>query len=1154
MRESIWKIGGFLPYVVVVFLNAFTDLGHKIIIQNTVFKIYDGETQIILTAIVNALILLPFIMLFSPSGFIADRFSKSRVMRISAGLAVVITLLITLSYYLGAFELAFAMTFLLAVQSAIYSPAKYGYIKELVGNNYITMGNGIVQAVTTVSILSGIFVYSIFFEQTLEGVDYQNSSEILQYIAPVGWMLVLGSVIEFFLAYRLPDTHIESDKHFSFSRYIRMEYLKKNLSMLHKKEIIFISILGLSLFWGISQVVLASFPEYAKNTIGISNTIIVQGMMAVAGFGIVVGSIIAGKVSRNYIEIGTIPLGALGISLALLLLPSVSHPILLALNFFMFGVASGLFIVPLNALIQYHSKEHELGIVLAGNNFIQNVVMFSFLMMTVLFALMGLGSVGLFYLMLLFSLGGTFYLLRKMPQSLVQFIIAAIVSVRFKLKVLDFEHFPQSGGVLMLGNHISWVDWALVQMAVPRRVRFVMDRSIYERWYLKRFLDFFAVIPISPRAMRQAIIDVEKLLQEGEVVCIFPEGTISRNGQLGSFKRGFEKMVGEADGVIMPFYLRGLWGDPLSRSSERLKELRRKRHNDVLIAFGKPIDIRSRAREVKQKVFELSYTSWEQYTETLPTLPEAWIETAKSAPAKHSANNYCAVDWGGEKLSHLKMLTGTMLFSRRIRKTYGERVGILMPASSAGGMINMAALMAGKEVVNLNYTASEQSLRSALQKSDVCTVYTASRFLKKLEAKGLDISSLLDEVEIVDLELLKGSIGKLESLTTLMQAKLFPTALLKRVYIGERSNDDVAVILFSSGSEGEPKGVMLTHRNIMANMAQVFDVLNVREEDVILSALPLFHAFGLTVSTLFPMVHGIPMVCYPDPTNTKGIGRAVARYRASVIFGTSTFYRLYTKSRKIDPLMFQSIRFAIAGAEKLDPFVKSDFEKKYKREILEGYGVTECAPVASVNLPDILETGEFTVQRGNRLGTVGMPLPGTAFRIVDPVTLEELERNEDGLILIGGAQVMKGYLEDPERTESVIVELDGLRWYKTGDKGHIDEDGFLTIVDRYSRFAKLGGEMVSLGAVEAEIKDLLQSPEMELMAVALPDEKKGERVVVMVSGIGDVAGMKAVLTKEGMEPLHLPHAFLLVDEIPKLGTGKSDFSAGKKLAASLLDE
>jgi acyl-[acyl-carrier-protein]-phospholipid O-acyltransferase/long-chain-fatty-acid--[acyl-carrier-protein] ligase len=252
--------------------------------------------------------------------------------------------------------------------------------------------------------------------------------------------------------------------------------------------------------------------------------------------------------------------------------------------------------------------------------------------------------------------------------------------------------------------------------------------------------------------------------------------------------------------------------------------------------------------------------------------------------------------------------------------------------------------------------------------------------------------------------------------------------------------------------------------------------------------------------------------------------------------------------------MFDSLRIVVAGAEKLDPFVKSAFEEKFKREILEGYGVTESAPVAGVNLPDVLETNTFSVQQGNRVGTVGMPLPGTVYRIVDPETLEELESDQDGLILIGGAQVMLGYLGDEERTASAIVELDGLRWYKTGDKGHIDEDGFLTIVDRYSRFAKLGGEMVSLGAVEERIKGLLNAPEMELMAVALPDEKKGERVVLLVAGAEEVTSMKSKLTQLGLEPLMLPHAILLVEAIPKLGSGKSDFSAGKSLAAKLLDD
>jgi len=1048
VKKSIWRIKGFLPYVIVVFLNAFTDLGHKIIIQNTVFKIYDGETQIILTAIVNALILLPFILLFSPSGFISDRYSKSLVMRIAAGIAVVITLVITASYYLGMFELAFAMTFLLAVQSAIYSPAKYGYIKELVGSNFITMGNGVVQAVTTVSILGGILAYSILFEHYLEGADYHSSKEILQHIAPIGWALVVGSIIEFLLAYRLPNTHIECEKRFDFSRYLRMEYLKENLGLLRKKEVIFVSILGLSLFWGISQVVLSTFPEYAKNTIGITNTIIVQGMMAIAGIGIVAGSIIAGKVSRNHIEIGTIPLGAIGITLSLFLLPMINAPVLHALNFLLFGIASGLFIVPLNALIQYHSEPHELGMTLAGNNFMQNVVMVTFLGMTVLFALMGLGSTGLFYLMLLFAAVGTLYLLRKIPQSLAQFVILSLVSVRFKLKILNFERLPQTGGVLMLGNHISWVDWALVQMAVPRRIRFVMDRSIYERWYFKWFLDLFGAIPISDRRIKQAIHDVERLLKEGELVCLFPEGTISRNGHLGSFKRGFERMIGESEAVILPFYLRGLWGDPLSRSSARFKELRRKRRNDVIIAFGEPMPTHSKAESVKQRIFELSYSSWERYTETLPTLPEAWIATAKKSPAKKIANNYCMVDWGGGEQSHLRMLTETMLFARRMQRSSVQRAAVLLPAGTLGATVTMAILMAGKELIPLDYDEQSQKLYLSIEKSDIGIVYTTAHFLESLKAKGLDIESLLAGVEIVDLDGVRASVSKIEEVATMIGARVLPAALLKRLCLENRKIDDTAVVLFSRGTEGKPKGVILTHRNLMANITQLFDLLNVSEEDVLLSTLPLSHSLGLIAGTLFPLIEGIPAAYYPDPHNARGIGRTAARYEASIFFATPDLLQRCSENPKLHPLMFASMRFVASAGEKLTLEKRGAFEEKFGCRVFEGYTLTETASFASLNIPDILETATFSIQRGNKVGTVGMPLPGTAIRIVDPESLDTLKHHEEGLILVGGAQVMQGYLDDSKQSDFAIFERDGLRWYRTGDRGFVDEDGFLTVVGR----------------------------------------------------------------------------------------------------------
>jgi acyl-[acyl-carrier-protein]-phospholipid O-acyltransferase/long-chain-fatty-acid--[acyl-carrier-protein] ligase len=279
-----------------------------------------------------------------------------------------------------------------------------------------------------------------------------------------------------------------------------------------------------------------------------------------------------------------------------------------------------------------------------------------------------------------------------------------------------------------------------------------------------------------------------------------------------------------------------------------------------------------------------------------------------------------------------------------------------------------------------------------------------------------------------------------------------------------------------------------------------------------------------------------------------GGARAIARYRATLLCSTSTFLRLYTRNKRIHPIMLESLRFVVAGAERLSPDVREAFALKFQRSIYEGYGATETTPVASCNLPDSLNTDDWHVQTGSKPGTVGMPLPGTSFRIVDPVTMEPLPPGTDGLILIGGVQVMKGYLGDPEKTQEVIVELDGTRWYKTGDKGHQDADGFLTIVDRYSRFAKLGGEMISLTQVEEQVRRVLGEPERELVAVNLPDPKKGERIVLLVAGEIDPDGLRKALTDAQLNPLTLPAEIRPVAEMPKLGSGKTDFSSAKRLA------
>ncbi len=1140
----LFKYRGFLPYIAVVFLNAFVDLGHKIIIQNTVFKTYDGQEQIILTAIVNALILLPFILLVSPAGFCSDKFPKNKVMRISAWVAVIITLCITLFYYLGWFWPAFAMTFMLALQSAFYSPSKYGYIKELVGKDNLASANGLVQATTTIAILAGIFAFSILFEQFLVGTTFGDTSKLLQNIAPIGWGLVFFSLMELAFAYGLPQKQaVDEQMKFKWQEYTSGKYLKSNMRAVFDREIIFLSIIGLSLFWAISQVMLAAFPAYAKETMSITNTVIIQGTLACAGLGIMLGSIISGRISKTHIETGMIPVGSIGIALCLLILPHLGHDYLQAINFLAWGLFGGFLLIPLNALIQFHAEEDELGRVLAGSNLIQNTFMLSFLGLTVVFALFGIGSLGLFTILLVVAIGGTIYTVYKLPQSLVRFIVSYIIGHRYRLQVLGLKNISEKGGVLMLGNHISWIDWGIIQMASPRPIRFVMIRNIYERWYLKWFLNIFNVIPISAGASHSALKEINQSLNNGDVVCLFPEGTISRTGQLAEFQRGYEKAAEDANAVILPFYLRGLWGSWFSRSSEKLKNLRSSGiKHDIIVAFGEKLPIDTTAENLKKRISDLSIDSWEHYTNNLPSIGSAFIDTAK-----RNGDELMVADSIAGPLTGNKFLTGVICFSRLIKQYSAEQnVGLLLPTSSAGSIANMAAIIRGKTVVNLNFTASREALHSSVTKAGIKTIYTSRKFIEKLAKKGIDLNDAFFDSKFVYMEDLKSEIKKATSLRTLITVLILPAWLLKLFYCKKVSINSPAAILFSSGSEGTPKGVMLSHRNIMANLKQISDMLNTQDTDVVMANLPLFHAFGLTVTTFMPLVEGIPMICHPDPTDAVNISKAIAKYRATIFCGTSTFLRLYTKNSRIHPLMLESLRIIVAGAEKLSPDVRDAFKLKFNKDIYEGYGATETTPVASVNIPDAIDVNYWQVQLGNKLGTVGMSLPGTSFRIVDPESLEELTTGEDGLILIGGSQVMLGYLDDEEKTNEAITVIDGKRWYKTDDKGHLDEDGFLTIVDRYSRFAKLGGEMISLTSVEETVRNALNNPEFELVAVNLPDEKKGEKIILMITEKCQLEDIKKVMLDANVNPLMIPSKVKVVDEIPKLGSGKTDFKLARQ--------
>jgi acyl-[acyl-carrier-protein]-phospholipid O-acyltransferase / long-chain-fatty-acid--[acyl-carrier-protein] ligase len=535
-----------------------------------------------------------------------------------------------------------------------------------------------------------------------------------------------------------------------------------------------------------------------------------------------------------------------------------------------------------------------------------------------------------------------------------------------------------------------------------------------------------------------------------------------------------------------------------------------------------------------------SFADWQIYSSKLDPIHVAWLKSAKK-----SKTAFAVADIEGIEISHKKFLTAVLLFSKKIKSYSPEQnVGLLLPSSGGGAIASIAILSLGKTIVNLNFTAGKKALNSAAQQAEVKNIYTSQKFLDKMLERGVDLESYFPNSKLLTLEDLKAEISTLSRITTLLKATLLPASVIQKSYFKDVSMNDTAAILFSSGSEGSPKGVELSHSNIAANAKQASIELGAVDSDVIMSTLPTFHAFGFAITTLMPLSEGIPIVCHADPKDVTTIASGIQKYSGTILVGTPTFLRMYSISKKVTSESMQSLRLVVAGAEKLRAEVRESFESKFKIPVYEGYGTTETSPGASVNLPDI----EAPYKLRNRPGTVGKAFSGTEFRIVDPDSLESMPTGEDGLILIGGPQIMKGYLKMPEKTAEVIEIIDGYRWYRTGDKGHLDKDGFLTIVDRYSRFAKIGGEMISLTTVEEEILDACNDKNLEIAATCLPDHRKGEKIVLLATNNLDKNKLKKLLSDAKVNPLYHPAQVLTVEEIPKLGSGKTDFGATKKIA------
>ncbi len=1124
----MWKIKGTIPYYIFVFASSFLQMGLFLFFEKWLFMSYSGVDFLLNSALLQGLFLLPYLFMLSPAANFSNIYPKEKVIAWSS-LAIAITMIsIATCYSLGYQSIAFWQVLILASAFAINSPAKYGVLKEMYGNQYLTYANAYLQ---------GIAVFAIVCVSLLMmGISLDSESYFQLKYFP--WLFVGMGIIGTIATFLLPKVGQSSPS-------MKVRSIRRMVSATWSNPLLRVSIIGLSLFWGIAQVFILLSQDFSGENI---LTLLRYGLFFSA-VGMVLGSFIAARASRNFVETGLIAISVLGGSVSMLLIALFSNEFLHSILFGLIGFFFGVFSVILNSLLQQNTRPDSSGRILAVSNMMQMLFLGVFLgLQAFLLHYTSIEKSDFFIILAVLLLISSGWALSKTPQALIRACLRTFFAFRYKLKNTGIDNIPSEGPVLLLGNHSSFIDWAVLQMVSPRPLRMASNNDHYERWYFRWILRSLGVIRIQRRDPAPAMWAIRKALQAGEAVVIFPEGEVAKSPNISRFSIDYSTAIKGLDISIVPFYIQGLWGGSYSYMSECVMfgpaETR-----VVSVAFGKKKPATTSEYDLRNALRELSMKAWQLSISYYPTIAPLWIRACK----KMVGSKVAIYSPTGDHVTGFKLIRLVLAYGSKFKKiTHKEQnIGFLFPPGWEGVSSLLSIWTLGKTSVNLNYTAGVDTVLKCIENADVKTVVTSWAFLDKIQKRGTNFFQIGSVCKLICIEDIDKMVSPWSWFRAQMAAVFLPARLIELFYFKRAKLSDTAVVLFSSGSEGTPKGVMLTHKNMVGNVQQADSIFTIRPNDVMLAELPLFHSFGLTATILMSLLDGIPMVTCADPTDVKTMARVCAEFKATILIGTPTFLRALAVNRWVHPMCFKHMRLVLSGAEKLRPEIRDLFARKFKKEVYEGYGCTETAPVATFNSEDFLLDDFITMEPCSNLDSVGVPIPGTFVRIVDPDTNEDLPQGQEGMVLIGGCQIMKGYLKDPERTATAIIEQNGIRWYRTGDKGRLDPDGFLTLVDRYSRFAKLGGEMISLGAVESRINDTGILVGCEYLATSVPDEAKGEKIVLLYHGEKDADTIHRELRKSGIPQMMLPGRVFLVDAVPKLGSGKWDFTGAKKLAKTL---
>ena len=1125
-NETSWR-RGFWSLIATQFQGAFNENALKFfVIFLALSKNPTQDQKDLWVLLIGFLFAAPFVLFSMTGGFLADRFSKRQVTIATKVFELGVMLFATLAFTRDTVTLSFAAVFLASTQAALFGPSKYGLLPELLPPKRLSWGNGVLELTTFAAIIAGAVGGPILAQRF-------HGNEATAGLIFAGCALA-GLAASFGIA-KVPAA--DTTRRFRLNVFGE---LLEQWRLVRPDRVLFLSVAGNTYFWFLGALLQFVIVFYGTEVLHIdeSHSGYLQAALAI---GIGIGSYAAGTLSGGKIEYGLIPLGAVGMSAAglALALHGLSFQTVLWLLAAL-GFAGGFFVVPVNALIQHRPLEEKKGGVIALSAFL------SFVGIGVASAIYSGGTHYLhitppqfFFWTAILSLVATIYTLVLMPDALLRLLLWFAAHTVYRMDVQGAENIPKHGGALLVPNHGSMVDAVLVLASTERPIRFLMFKDRYEHPLIKPFVKILHVIPISsqqgPREMLRSLREATASVERGELVCIFPEGELTRIGRMLPFRRGMERIMKNVDAPIVPVNIDGTWGSIFSFSGGRfLWKWPRKLPYPVRVTFGRPMPATTTASEARVAVQALGVSAFGRRKRLMRTLPRSFIQTARRHPRR-----FAMADGKTPGLTFLSALAKSVFLARRLREVWRDEpmVGILLPPSVPGALVNTAALLMGKVPVNLNYTASKETLAACAAQCRLKTVISSRLFLEKVRIET--------PAEVVYVEDLAAAPRLLERIAALAIATCVPARWVGRCVGAERAThlDDVATVIFSSGSTGDPKGVVLTHYNVESNVEQINEVFMLVGKDRILGILPFFHSFGFTGALCMPIVAGVGVVYHPSPLESRAIGGLVSKYGVTVLIATPTFLNAY--ARRVAPEDFGSLRYVLAGAEKLPERIALAFEDRFGIRPMEGYGCTECSPVVSVNTVGF-RAASFR-QAGAKRGSIGHPLPGMAVRIVDPETRQPLPPNQPGLLLVSGPNVMQGYLNRPEKTTEVLV--DG--WYDTGDIAAVDEDGFIRITDRLSRFSKIGGEMVPHIKIEEKLHELAESTEQQFAVTSVPDETKGEQIVVLHTLPQDkLDGVVKKLGESGLPPLWRPRAdrFVHVEALPYLGTGKLDLRRLKDLA------